>query len=147
MDPNIWGPQLWFSLHIITLNYPNNPSDIEKNNFKNFFESLIYVIPCNYCRHNFKIHMKKLPIEHALNNKNSLVKWLFNIHNLTNQHLNKKIFTHQEFISKYRTLIQKKNNYNYSYICYIIIFIIIITFIIILYYLYSNSYTKSIYFP
>ena len=146
MDPNIWGPQLWFSLHIITLNYPNNPSDVEKNNFKNFFESLIYVIPCNYCRHNFKIHMNKLPIEHALNNKNSLVKWLFNIHNLTNQHLNKKIFTYQEFISKYRTLIQKKNN-NYTYICYSIIFIIIITFIITLYYLYSNYYTKSIYFP
>ena len=91
--------------------------------------------------------MKKLPIEQALNNKNSLVKWLFNIHNLTNKHLNKKIFTYQEFISKYRTLIQKKNNYNYTYICYFIMFIICITFIIILYYLYYKYYTKSIYFP
>ena len=108
MDPNIWGPQLWFSLHIITLNYPNNPSDIEKHNYKKFFETLINVIPCNYCKHNLKIHMKKLPIDNALNNKNSLVKWLFNIHNLTNEHLNKKIFTYQEFISKYRTILQKK---------------------------------------
>ncbi len=146
MDPNIWGPQLWFSLHIITLNYPNNPRNIDKHNFKNFFESLINVIPCNYCKHNFKIHMKQLPIDNALNNKNALVKWLFNIHNLTNKHLNKKIFTYQQFISKYRSIFQKKNNYN-NYICYFIIFIVIITSIIILYYLYCNYYTKSIYFP
>ena len=38
--------------------------------------------------------MKKLPIDNALNNKNSLVKWLFNIHNLTNEHLNKKKYLH-----------------------------------------------------
>ena len=38
MDPNIWGPQLWFSLHIITLNYPNNPSDIENITIKIFLK-------------------------------------------------------------------------------------------------------------
>lgn len=146
MEPNIWGPPLWFSLHLITLNYPNNPRNIDKHNFKNFFESLINVIPCNYCKHNFKIHMKKLPIDNALNNKNTLVKWLFNIHNLTNKHLNKNIFTYQQFISKYRTILQKKNNYT-NYICYFIIFIFIITIITILYYLYYKYNTQSIYFP
>tara|TARA_B100000575_G_C23090464_1_gene628655 strand:- start:228 stop:671 length:444 start_codon:yes stop_codon:yes gene_type:complete len=147
MNPNIWGPQLWFSLHIITLNYPNNPNNKDKTNFKNFFETLINVIPCNYCKHNFRIHMNKLPIDNALNNNNSLVKWLFDIHNLTNKHLNKKIFTYQEFISKYKTILQKKNIYNYNYICYFIIFIIVIIFIIILYYIYYKYYNKSIYFP
>ena len=36
MDPNIWGPQLWFSLHIITFNYPNTPNNTDKQTYKNF---------------------------------------------------------------------------------------------------------------
>lgn len=146
MDPNIWGPQLWYSLHIITFNYPNNPTNNDKINYTNFFYTLINVIPCNYCKHNFKIHLNKYPLENSLDNRMSLVKWLFNIHNLTNKHLNKKIFTYQQFISKYTKIFQKKNKYNYCYIYYFIIFIIItIIIIIIYYYIYYNN--KSIKFP
>ena len=148
MDPNIWGRQLWYSLHIITFNYPNNPTNNDKNNYKNFFYSLINVIPCNYCKHNLKIHMKTLPLENALHNKIALVKWLFNIHNLTNKHLNKKIFTYEQFISKYTKIFQKKNKYTYNcYIYYFIIFIVIISIIISLYYLYNNNNNISIKFP
>ena len=140
MDPNIWGPTAWLFLHTITFNYPNNPTNNDKLNYKNFFYLLSDIIPCNYCKHNFKIHMKKLPIEDALNNKNSLVKWLFNIHNLTNKHLNKNIFTYKQFISKYKTIFQKKNKciYNNYYIYIFIIFIIIAIIFIIIYYYYCK---------
>ena len=146
MNPNIWGPQLWFSLHIITFNYPNNPTNNDKLNYKNFFNSLANVIPCTYCKHNFKIHMKKLPLINALQNKNTLIKWLFDIHNLTNKHLNKKIFSYQEFMNKYKIIFQKKiYTCNYYYIYLFIIFFIIF---IILYYLYFyNNKNYSINFP
>ena len=26
MNPNVWGPNLWFALHTITLNYPKTPT-------------------------------------------------------------------------------------------------------------------------
>ena len=44
MDPEIWGPSAWIFLHTITLNYPNNPTIYDKQNYKNFL--LIYIIFC-----------------------------------------------------------------------------------------------------
>ena len=147
MDPNIWGSKSWLFLHTITFNYPNNPSNSDKLNYKNFFNSLIYVLPCNYCKHNLKIHMKQLPIDDALNNKNTLVKWLFNIHNLTNKHLKKNIFTYEQFISKYKIIFHKKNKCSYNnYYIYIFIIFIIILIIITIYY-YYNKYNKYINYP
>ena len=37
MDPEIWGPSTWIFLHTITLNYPNNPTIYDKQNYKNFY--------------------------------------------------------------------------------------------------------------
>ena len=30
MNQNIWGSSMWFSLHTITMNYPNFPNNEEK---------------------------------------------------------------------------------------------------------------------
>ena len=30
MNPSVWGPKLWFSLHTITLNYPKKPTYKDK---------------------------------------------------------------------------------------------------------------------
>ena len=40
MDPKIWGPPGWFFIHSVTLVYPDNPTETEKNNFKRFFLNL-----------------------------------------------------------------------------------------------------------
>ena len=39
MNPEVWGPPAWTFLHSITLAYPDNPSDIDKSNYENFFSS------------------------------------------------------------------------------------------------------------
>ena len=36
MDPKIWGPSTWLFLHTITLNYPNNPTQQDIDNYKKF---------------------------------------------------------------------------------------------------------------
>jgi hypothetical protein len=62
IDPNIWGPHLWKSLHYITLGYPDNPDELTKNNTKNLFMSLKYVLPCAKCRFNYSQHLEKYPL-------------------------------------------------------------------------------------
>ena len=37
MNQNIWGSSMWFSLHTITMNYPDLPNNQDKYNFKIFF--------------------------------------------------------------------------------------------------------------
>ena len=66
MNQNIWGSSMWFSLHTITMNYPNFPNNEEKYNYKIFFESLQNVIPCAVCKKNYIRHLKEHPINNHL---------------------------------------------------------------------------------
>ena len=36
LDPKIWGPQYWFVLHTIALNYPLYPNETIKKKYKLF---------------------------------------------------------------------------------------------------------------
>ena len=63
MDPTRWGPKLWFFMHTLSFNYPDNPTQNDKLNIKNFFENLKYLIPCETCRIHYGGHTTKMPID------------------------------------------------------------------------------------
>ena len=54
MNVNKWGPGGWDFLHSITFNYPLNPTDSDKKYYSDFFKSIGNMLPCKYCRMNFK---------------------------------------------------------------------------------------------
>ena len=54
MTTKDWGPRLWYVLHLITFNYPENPSFIDKQHYETFFLSLQNVLPCSICREHYK---------------------------------------------------------------------------------------------
>lgn len=145
MDNKIWGPYFWFTLHTVSLGYPNNPTYINKRNYNDFFLSLQNVLPCKLCQQHYREHLYQYPIASHLDNKDALVKWCFNLHNKVNISLNKPEFTYEEFIEKYRkiyspNLIEKIVNTNHidkykNYkIVFLIIFIIIISGSVYFYY-------------
>ncbi len=84
MDTRYWGPSGWRLLHMISFAYE---PDKQKNAMRQFFEILPFVLPCKYCRANLVGHYEKLPVEDALESKETLSKWLYTIHNLTNAKL------------------------------------------------------------
>ena len=91
MQPFIWGKYLWTSIHYISLGYPENPTNEEKNDYKLFFENIFKVIPCYMCSENYKDHLVALPItQEVLRNTKSLFTWTVQIHNIVNKTLNKK---------------------------------------------------------
>lgn len=74
--PNVWGPHGWKFIHYVTLGYPNNPSNIDKQNYSNFFETLKNVIPCSICGSHFKEHMKAFPLtDNILSNRKKFIEW------------------------------------------------------------------------
>lgn len=92
MQPSSWGKYLWTSIHFIALGFPDNPNDDDKNNYKNFFINLGYVIPCYKCSVNYKKHLKELPITNeTLKNRHNLFKWTVDLHNIVNKELNKPL--------------------------------------------------------
>ena len=104
MDPQIWGKHGWIFLHSVTLAYPDEPTENDKQNYRAFFNILPKILPCSACRQNLNKHMEKISLEQALINKKSLVKWLIAIHNETNITLGKPIISYDEFITIYKQL-------------------------------------------
>ena len=37
MLTSVWGPSMWHTLHTISFNYPVNPTEEDKKNYKIFF--------------------------------------------------------------------------------------------------------------
>ena len=91
MLTTVWGPSLWHTLHTISFNYPVKPTLQDKKNYKRFIMDLRYVLPCKYCRMNFKKNLKELPLtEKALKSRNNFSRWMFKMHELINKMLGKK---------------------------------------------------------
>jgi hypothetical protein len=88
---SIWGPSLWFSLHIISFTYPENPTKTERDNYYDFFKSLKNILPCKMCQKNLKKNLKV----HKLNKKvfksrYTLSLWVYELHEIVNKMLKKK---------------------------------------------------------
>ena len=112
----VWGPPGWVFLHCVSFGYPTDPTSFDKLkgqaigttviNYRNFFQSLGFIFPCVYCRNSYQDFIKELPLtDDVLSSRDSLVKWLWDIHNKVNNKLqiryrNSKL---KNIISKYES--------------------------------------------
>ena len=91
MLTKIWGPSLWHFLHVMSFNYPVNPSKEDKENYRKFLCNLRHVLPCGKCRKNLKKNFKRLPPKKSVfKNRNSFSRYIYNLHEQVNKMLNKK---------------------------------------------------------
>lgn len=90
MQPSLWGPHLWKSIHYIALGYPDNPDPELRTTYKDFYVNLWRVVPCLKCAINYRRHLTELPpIDEFLGSKEDLFKWTVALHNLVNVELGK----------------------------------------------------------
>lgn len=91
MLTNVWGPAMWHYLHIMSFNYPVNPTSSDKKHYKNFIYNLQYVLPCKYCRINLTNNFKKKPLQMCdMKNRETFSKYIYELHETVNKMLNKK---------------------------------------------------------
>ncbi len=87
----IWGPCAWEFLHSVSFGYPINPTAEEKEQYKNFIFSVGYVLPCKYCRDSYTEFINSDPDvklkENDLENRESLTKWFYKLHERVNKKL------------------------------------------------------------
>jgi hypothetical protein len=134
VSPNIWGPHAWKFIHYIILGYPNNPTNTDKENYKNFFNNLHLILPCNSCSINYKNHLIKLPLTNdILNDKNEFIKWGIDLHNIVNVMTNKKIISNDEALKLFQNDFNNNQNNNTNHGNHIMIIILICIIIFLLY--------------
>ena len=102
MQPSVWGPTLWRSLHFVALGYPDSCADeatrdMVRYDYKNFFENFWRVLPCKKCSVNYRRHLEELPpIDNYLSCSNNLFSWTVALHNIVNKELGKREYTVEE---------------------------------------------------
>jgi len=100
MDPSIWGKHGWKFIHFVAQGYPDKPSQEQKLQYKNFFNSIQYVLPCSFCRDHYTQNLINNPIDDSvLQNKKSFVDWTVKLHNIVNIQTDKEIIPYEKAIN------------------------------------------------
>jgi hypothetical protein len=90
MLTTVWGPSMWHYLHIMSFNYPINPTKADKKHYRDFIINLQYVLPCKYCRQNLTNNLKKLPLTmNTMLNRDSFSRYVYELHEHINDMLKK----------------------------------------------------------
>ncbi len=97
IGPQTWGPYIWAAIHYVTLGYPTIPTEEQKQQYKQFFESFQYVLPCSICRDHLKQNLKMVPLtDEILNDREKVINWGIDLHNEVNKMNGKKTYSYDE---------------------------------------------------
>jgi hypothetical protein len=102
MDVRFWGPQFWATLEFLAFNYPQNPSDQDRQNMKTLYSLLPELLPCSSCQTHFAQLLKDYPIQ--LDSRDTLTRWLVEAHNRVNDRLKKPRVTYDFVADKYQQM-------------------------------------------
>lgn len=103
MDKSSWGPQMWHSMHMIALGYPEHPKHADRVMYRKFYSELGQVLPCAACTVNYKKHLDELPIDKYLDDNAALFEWTVKLHNVVNLIIHKPTLTLDEARTYYMT--------------------------------------------
>lgn len=91
MQSAIFGPAFWMSIHLVSFNYPLEPTEVDKKNYHNWLMSIGKVLPCRYCRENFENNLKTAGYSDlALQSRDAFSRFCYDLHCVVNSMLNKK---------------------------------------------------------
>lgn len=93
MNPQIWGQDMWRSIHRIAATYTSG----NKEAFILFIYSLTDLLPCKICREHLKINMENHPLtdEYLQNNKTAFL-WTYILHEIVNKQLKKPSYPYSK---------------------------------------------------
>tara|TARA_B110000208_G_scaffold189005_1_gene249743 strand:- start:1092 stop:1514 length:423 start_codon:yes stop_codon:yes gene_type:complete len=97
-----WGPTYWNYLHFVSIHYPNNPTQSDKELHFNLIDYFIKTLPCTKCQNDIKKLINPHELKKHLENKQSLKIYIFNLHNKVNKKLKKKTISFSSFESLYK---------------------------------------------
>jgi hypothetical protein len=143
MLPEIWGKYGWDFIHLVTMGYPEHPTEDDKKNYHDFIYSLQNVLPCSKCGNNLKSHLKKHPLTNeALSNRTAFVRWGIDLHNIVNYYTGKRMISYEEAMKDINKLMQTNKSTNNA-LYYILVALGIIIICYLIYYFLIKKRTKN----
>lgn len=92
-----WGPPTWIIIHFFAYHF--NPQ------YASAYKILIYLfqdlLSCPKCREHIRENLKKVPLEPALKNRETLFRWSYDLHSLVNEQLGKENISFEDAKKRY----------------------------------------------
>ena len=108
---NVWGPALWKALEYIAMGYPMEPTDEQKEDYRNYFNNFYKVIPCSICSNHYQEHLKTFPLsDMVMQSRHSLVDWLIAVHNEVNKMNNKPQLSREDAMKQIEINLSTENH-------------------------------------
>ena len=109
MNPEVWGPPFWFTLHTLSMTFPLHPTTVTKKKYYEFMTNLPIFLPHSRIGNHFAKLLDDYPIEPYLSSRLSFMKWIHFIHNKINNYLGKKDVSFADFLSSYQKQYEPKD--------------------------------------
>lgn len=101
LQPSVWGPHYWFTLHTISMCYPKYPNDVTKKKYYDFIQNFPLFIPIDDIGNTFSKLLDKYPVTPYLDSRESFMRWVHFIHNKINVALHLPEITMEEALASY----------------------------------------------
>ncbi|CAH1398398.1 unnamed protein product [Nezara viridula] len=100
LDTRQLGIATWSLLHSMAAYFPENPTEIEREEIACMFHIIAKYYPCNICAKDFQEDIKAMPPETESGEK--LSQWLCKLHNKVNKKLGKPMFDCSRVIERWK---------------------------------------------
>jgi hypothetical protein len=97
-----WGPPCWYLFHSLAAKVKEEEFENVKMSFWSIITSTCANLPCPECRQHATAIVSSVNKNNVLRSKVSLEKFLFDFHNSVNKRKRYKIFTVEEYESRYK---------------------------------------------
>lgn len=101
VNPDEWGPPLWYKLHMMTFSYPEVATYKDRVLAIKYFKEVEKLLPCEKCKVHYRNNLKSNPIQYNVDTRDELVRWLIDLHNKVNVQTGKRILSYDEAIGLY----------------------------------------------
>lgn len=102
-NPEEWGPHLWYYLHTVANNYPENPTKLQCQKMKEWLTALEFTIPCGDCSKHFSNYIKGVSshLDDICSSKHALTRLFVDIHNKVNERKGRRTYSVEDAVRKY----------------------------------------------
>lgn len=102
-DPKVWGPAMWFFLHVSAAHYPENASPLVMERMKGRILSIPYEIPCSSCRAHAVAFIEKnsSDLDKIVAGRHSLGQFYTDFHNAVNRRYGKAEWSYDKVYNHY----------------------------------------------
>ena len=100
---SIWGPKAWHMLHAFSIGMNKSIKVEERKCYYLFYKTFAELIPCTVCKSHYIDYFYYIyTIEEKEINRESLKKYIYELHNIVNEDLNKPQISYRKAIQLHK---------------------------------------------